>query len=169
MTLNRNEEARPDAARRTAVVVVAGEDSLPDRTFQEVRRRFGDFYEQFVFLTVGLVDEEVMDAKDFSGSEVSARVSTTARGAVTSSLEQARKAGLTAVACVAVGTDPVEEVERLAVELVRQCPQAMFFLGKLVFENRRWYHGLLHRRTAEGIQERLERRGIPLTILPMVV
>jgi hypothetical protein len=165
----RNENGKPDAPRRTAVVVVAGEDSIPDRTFEEIRRRFGDFYEQIVFLTVGLVDHEVMDAQGFEGSEVRTRVSTTARGAITSSLELARKAGMTAVACVAIGTDPVDEVERLAVELVRQCPQAMFFVGKLVFEHRRWYHGLLHRATAEEIQRRLERRGFPLTILPVVV
>jgi hypothetical protein len=84
-------------------------------------------------------------------------------------VEQARKIGMAAVTCVAVGTDPVVEVERLSVDFARRCPSALFFLGKLVFQNQKWYHPLLHGRTAEAIQRRLERHGLPVAILPMIV
>jgi len=162
-------DGTPDPGRRTAILIVAGEDSAPDRAYEAIRSRFGDYYDQIIFLTIGLVDYEVVDAKDFDGGEVRTRVSKTARGAVNTCVEKARTAGIAAVVCVAIGTNPVDEVEKLSVELARSCPKAMFFLGKVVFENRKWYHGLLHGRTGEAIQGRLERQGLPVTILPIVV
>ena len=156
-----------DSARRTAVLIVAGEDSAPDRAFDAIRRYFGDFYDQVVFLTIGLVDYPVMDG--VNGEEIGPHVRNAARGAVTTCVERAREAGVAALTCVAIGTDPVDEVEKLAVDFARRCPRAMFFLGKLVFENQRWYHPFLHGRTAESIQRRLERHGLPLAVLPVVV
>jgi hypothetical protein len=148
-------------------LIVAGEDSAPDRAFEAIRRYFGEFYEQIVFMTIGLVDQEVMD--DIKGTEIATTVHHSARGVVTTCVDRARSAGMAAVTCVAIGTDPVEEVEKLSVDLARRCPMAMFFLGKLVFQHQKWYHPLLHGRTAEAIQRRLERRGLPVVILPVVV
>lgn len=152
---------------RTAVLIVAGEDSVPDRAFEAIRSRFEGYYEQIVFLSIGLVDYQVID--DVESSQIGSHVRTTARGAVTTCLEQARRAGMTAVTCVAIGTDPVEEVEKLSLEFARKWPKAMFFLGKIVFQRRKWYHALLHGRTGDAIQRRLERRGLPLAVLPIVV
>ncbi len=153
--------------QRTAVLIVAGEDSAPDRAFESMRAHFGDFYDQIVFLSIGLVDYQVID--DVESSQIGTHVRTTARGAVTTCLEQARKAGMSAVTCVAIGTDPVAEVEKLSVGFAKRCPQVMFFLGKVVFRQERWYHPLLHSRTGEAIQRRLERCGLPVTVLPIVV
>ena len=169
MTTFADENGTPDPSRRTAILIVAGEECAPDRTFEEIRSRFGEFFDQIVILSIGLVDYEVVDAKDFNGAEVGNRVTATARGAVSKCVEEARRAGLATVTCVAIGTDPVEEIEKLSVDFARRCPKAMFFLGKVVFENRKWYHGLLHSRSAEAIQKRLERRGLPVTILPIVL
>src|SRR6185295_975895 len=106
---------------------------------------------------------------DVETAKIGSYVRSTARGAVTACLEQARKAGMAAVTCVAIGTDPVEEVEKLSVNFARKWPQAMFFLGKVVFQRERWYHSLLHGRTGDAIQRRLERQGLPVAILPIVV
>ncbi len=156
-----------DPDRKTAVLIVAGEDSAPDRAFEEIQRLFPDYFDQIVFMTIGLVDYPVVDM--VKASEVGNYVRHTARGALTTCVEQARKVGMAAVTCVAVGTDPVDEVERLSVDFAKRCPSAMFFLGKLVFQNQKWYHPLLHGRTAEAIQRRLERHGLPVAILPILV
>lgn len=153
--------------RRTAVLIVAGEDSAPDRAFDAIRRHFGEFYDQIIFMSIGLVDYQVVD--DHESSEIGSYVRHTARGAVTTCLEKAKSAGMEAVTCVAIGTDPVDEVEKLAVDFSKRSPETMFFLGKIVFQNQKWFHSLLHSRTGEAIQRRLERRGLPLTILPVVV
>lgn len=159
------EETSPEL--RTAVLIVAGEDSAPDRAFEAIRSRFGDYYDQIIFLSIGLVDYQVID--DVESAKIGTYVRTTARGAVTTCIEQARKAGMAAVTCVAIGTDPVTEVEKHSVEFAQKWPHVMFFLGKIVFERERWYHSLLHGRTADAIQRKLERRGLPVAILPIVV
>lgn len=158
-----------DPDQRTAVLIVAGEDSAPERAFEAIRRYFGDYYDQIIFLTIGLVDFQVVDAPDFKSSEVGPYVRRAARGAVTTCEEQARRVGMSAVTCIAIGTDPVDEVEKLAVDFARRCPSAMFFLGKIVFQRQKWYHPLLHGRTGEAIQRRLERCGLPVVILPVVL
>ncbi|HLY11945.1 MAG TPA: hypothetical protein VKW04_21775 [Planctomycetota bacterium] len=168
MTIRRSIDAM-DPGRRTAVLIVAGEDSAPDRAFDMIQRLFGDYFDQIVFLTIGLVDYPVIDAPDFKASDVGRYVRHTARGSVTTCVDQARRAGMAAVTCIAVGTDPVDEVEKLSVGFAQRCPTAMFFLGKVVFQEQKWYHPLLHGRTAESIQRRLERHGLPVAILPIVV
>ena len=159
----------PDPDQRTAILIVAGEDSVPERTFEAIRTHFGEYYDQIVFLTIGLVDYEIIDDADFKGSDLGDRVRRTARGAVSKCLERAREQGVEAITCVAIGTNPVDEVEKLCADFAARCPKAMFFLGKVVFQNRRWYHGFLHSRTADAIQKRLEQRGLPVAILPVVV
>ena len=156
-----------EKARRTAVLIVAGEDSAPDRAFEAIRFHFGEFYDQIIFMSIGLVDYQVID--DVQSSEIGSHVRHAARGAVTTCLEKAKRAGMEAVTCVAIGTDPVDEVEKLSMDFAKRCPGTMFFLGKVVFENQKWFHSFLHSRTGEAIQRRLERRGLPLTILPVVV
>jgi hypothetical protein len=154
---------------RTAVLIVAGEDSAPDRAYETIRSRFGAYFDQIVFITVGLLDHEALDAPDFKSGEVGERVKQEAKGAIRSCVDRAREAGMEAITCVAIGTDPADEIERLCAEFAARCPQAMFFLGKVVFRNRRWYHGLLHASTADSVQRRLEQRGLPLVILPFVI
>jgi hypothetical protein len=161
--------APPDPDQRTAVLIVAGEDTAPERAYESIRTHFAGYYDQIVFLTVGLVDYAVIDDSDFKGSEIGERVKSGAQGAVRACLDRAREAGMEALACVAIGTDPVAEVEKLCMDFSGRCPKAMFFLGKVVFRNPRWYHGLLHSRTPEAIQKRLEQRGLPLAILPFVI
>ena len=168
MTIRRGIEA-VDPSRRTAVLIVAGEDSAPDRAFDVIQRLYGDYYDQIIFMTIGLVDYPALDSPDFKASDVGRYVRHTARGAVTTCVEQARRVGMAAITCIAVGTDPVDEVEKMSVEFSQRCPSAMFFLGKLVFQHQKWYHPLLHGRTAEAIQRRLERHGLPLAILPIVI
>jgi len=158
-----------DPRRRTAVLIIAGDEAAPERAFEAIQKYFGVYYDQIVFLTVGVVDYHLIDAPDFKGSEVGRQARQEARGAVSTCIEEARRAGMAAVTCVAVGTDPVDEVEKLSADFARRCPSAMFFLSKVVFRTQRWYHPLLHERTGEAIQRRLERRGLPVVVLPVVL
>ena len=45
----------------------------------------------------------------------------------------------------------------------------IFFSGKLIFEERRWYHKILHNETAYAIQHRLQFAGHTMVILPVRV
>ncbi|MCL5269151.1 MAG: glycosyltransferase, partial [bacterium] len=41
-------------------------------------------------------------------------------------------------------TEAVAEVERLCREIAREFPQAIFFIGKVIFQTEKWYHRFLH-------------------------
>ena len=68
-----------------------------------------------------------------------------------------------------VGTEAVSECTRLAEEIAKEFPRAIFFAGKLIFERERWFDRLLHNETANQIQRRLQFAGLAMVILPVRV
>ena len=42
----------------------------------------------------------------------------------------------------------------------------LFFAGKLIWQNERWYHRLLHNNTAHALQKRLHWAGRAMVIMP---
>ena len=43
----------------------------------------------------------------------------------------------------------------------------MFFAGKLVFEQERWYQRFLHNETAAAVERRLQFAGLPMIVMPI--
>jgi hypothetical protein len=48
---------------------------------------------------------------------------------------------------MALGTEAVETATQLCREVAKEFPAALFFAGKLVFEQERWYQRVLHNET----------------------
>ena len=61
------------------------------------------------------------------------------------------------------------EAERLCREVAREFPRAVFFAGKLVFEQERSYQRLLHNETAYQLQRRLQFAGMNAMVMPVRV
>jgi len=80
-----------------------------------------------------------------------------------------RHHGLRAAWRMATGTEAVSALESLCREVAREFPRAVFFSGKLVFREERWYHKLLHNETGYALQRRLQFAGLPTIILPIRV
>jgi hypothetical protein len=59
----------------------------------------------------------------------------------------------------AIGTDAVDEAEKLCLQIAREFPRATFFTGQVVFERETWLRRLLHNQTAYAIQRRLQLAG----------
>jgi hypothetical protein len=78
----------------------------------------------------------------------------------------AQKLGLPATSYMSIGTDPVDELEKVCLAVKKDFPQAMFFAGRLMFRRDSWYQRLFHNQTAYSLQHRLQWDGIPMTILP---
>ena len=68
-----------------------------------------------------------------------------------------------------MGTEAVETATQLCREVAREFPRTLFFAGKLVFEQERWYQRLLHNETAYQIQRRLQFAGLNAMVLPVRV
>jgi len=84
-------------------------------------------------------------------------------------VENAQRLGLPAGYRVAMGTEAVAESVRVAQEIARDFPRAIFFAGKLIFERERWFDRFLHNETAYAMQRRLQFAGLQMVVLPVRV
>jgi hypothetical protein len=163
-----------DPERPLAVFLVGGEESLGPAAFGMFGSRYAKEYSQVLFLAVGIMNQSVVDSGvdgsgNFKGTEEAQRLRERARESLQSYLDGARSLGLKAACLVSVSVNAAQEISRLSDEITAAHPKAVYFLGKLVFEKPRWYHRWLHGSTSDTIRKHLEKKGHPVTVLPVVV
>jgi len=66
-----------------------------------------------------------------------------------------------------VGTEVAVEVEKSAEELSSRYQRALFVAGQLIFEEDTFWNRVLHNETAFMVQKRLQRRGMPMIVVPV--
>jgi hypothetical protein len=84
-------------------------------------------------------------------------------------VELARRLGLAAEYRFAIGTDVLDSGEELCHGIASEFSRPVFFLGKLIFEQERFFQRLLHNETAYQLQRRLQFRGLNAMVLPVRV
>ena len=70
---------------------------------------------------------------------------------------------------LAVGTDLIQELEGISLDLAKEFRRAVVFTGQLVFQRENLFTRSLHHETAFSIQRRLQFLGIQVVILPIRV
>jgi amino acid transporter len=155
-------EFDPDA--KTAVLLVNGFNGLGLHTLFSVIRLFGDFYKNFVFVQVG-----VIDAGNFKGSEEVDRLQTHIQSEVNRYVDFMQRHGYYAEGVCSLGIDVVDQVSDVAPKVQERFPQAVFFGGQLVFPKDTILSRWLHNYIAFSVQRRFYRQGIPFVILPIRV
>jgi K+ transporter len=151
----------PEPEKPTAALLVGSYGGLGIHTLLNVFRAFPGHFKGVVFLSVGVVD-----SGSFKGEEEVERLAHETSDALARYVELARGLGIPATSRKALGTDAVEEGEKLCLGLVREFPQTTFFAGQVIFERERWFQRLLHNQTAYAIQKRLQWAGRTMVILP---
>ncbi|MBI4667378.1 MAG: APC family permease [Nitrospinae bacterium] len=151
----------PDASKRTAIILVSGYGGLGLHTFLNVFKEFPGHFEGVVFVSVA-----VIDWREFKGELMVERL----KGKVEADLKKyvwfSRGQGIPATYRFTVGTDTVDEAEKLCLQLAGEYPHSTIFAGKIIFEKERWYHRLLHNETAFAIQKRLQWAGKTVVVAP---
>jgi amino acid transporter len=151
-----------DTQAPTAVFLVNGYNGLGMHALLAVPRLFGSHFRNFVFVSVG-----VIDSSRFKGAaEVENLRASTVEG-LEKYVRLARSGGMYAEYWYALGTDAIEEVEKLCEEVVRTFPRSVFFAGKLVFERENVLTRLLHNQAAYTLQRRLQFKGLQMVVLPV--
>ncbi|HXY70461.1 MAG TPA: APC family permease [Gemmatimonadales bacterium] len=160
--------AEPSAAPRaldprapTAAVLVASYGGLGIHTALNVFRFFPGYYKNLVFLSVGVVD-----SGGFKGEGAIEELRHKTEQSLAEYVELARRIGVPATSRYALGTDAVDEGEKLCLEVAREFPRVTYFAGKVIFQREAWYQHLLHNETAAAIQKRLQWVGKPVVIIP---
>ncbi len=152
----------PGPSVPTAVVLVGGYGGLGIHTILNIHRSFPGYFKRFVFISVGVVDSgafkgegEIEHLRARTGAELDNYVAL------------ARRFGFPATSRLAIGTDPVDEAERLCLAVSREFPRVVFFAGKVIFRRERWYNRFLHNQMAYSVQKRLQWLAIPMVIVPV--
>jgi len=153
-----------DPKAKTAVLFVNGFNGLGLHTLFNIIRLFGGTFKNFVFVQIG-----VIDAGNFKGAEEVEHLETHSKEQVERYVAYMRQHGYYAEGHSAVGIDVVEEVTKMAPQILERFPQAIFFGGQLVFPEDTFFTRLLHNNIVFAVQRKFYHNGIPFVILPIRV
>ena len=153
-----------DPKQPTAVVLAGSYGGIGIHTMLNVMRAFPSYYQNFVFVVVGVVD-----SGGFKGEHGVADLKQQTAETVDQYVALARRLGLPATGRWSVGTDVVAEAEAVCLLVAKEFPRATFFAGKLIFQKDSWWRRVLHNETAFAIQKRLQWDGKTMMTMPVRV
>jgi hypothetical protein len=153
-----------DPRAPTAVLLVGGYGGLGVHALLTIQRTFPNFFKNFIFVSVGVVDSASM-----KGIEEVERVRRRTEAALQRYVDLGHRLKLAADYRMEMGTEVVAAAEKLCLQLGREFPRAVFFAGKLVFQKERWFQRVLHNESAYQLQRRLQLAGLNAMVLPVRV
>jgi amino acid transporter len=151
----------PDPHAPTAIVLVGGFSGLGIHTLLGALRFGPGRFSNVVFISAGVVD-----SGNFKGADGVEELRQHTEEALNKYVDYARRIGIPAVGYMTIGSDAVDELERLCVEVRQKFPRSVVFAGQLVFQRDTWYRRLMHNGTAFSLQRRLQWDNVPMVILP---
>ena len=155
-------ELSPDGP--TAIVLVESYAGLGIHTLLSIHRMLPRHFKNFVFCSVGLVDSgQFKGAHDVEALEDKVRVD------LEKYVTLAQRMGFYAEYRFTVGTDLIEELEGICLDLTKEFRRPVVFAGQLVFQRENLFTRTLHHETAFSIQRRLQFAGVQVIILPIRV
>ena len=153
-----------DPKQPTAVLMVGSYAGLGIHSLLSIQRLFPNYFKNFIFVSVG-----VIDSASFTHVEAVDEVRTRTERDLARYVGLARGLGLPAGFRMSMGTEAVEASEGLCRAVAHEFPRSIFFAGKLIFEEERWYQRLLHNETAYQLQRKLQFAGLNAMVLPVRV
>ena len=160
----RREAPVRDESAPTAVLFVRNFGGLGIHSFLNIHRIFPNYYKNFVFISIGVVDWQ-----NFKGAEEVKNLENHITEELKKYIRLANNFGFHAESIHSVEIDTLSAVEKRCEEIQRKYNKAVFFVGKLVFEEENLFTRLLHNQTAFSIQRILQFKGIPTIVLPIRV
>jgi len=164
---DKNANAEPttlDPKEPTAVISVASFSGFGLHQILSIHKIFPGHFKQFMFVSAAVVD-----SGNFKGAEEIEHLEQQTEEELRRYVAWTQAHGFRADYRMAVGTEAVATIEELCRELATEYPRAIFFMGRLIFREEKWYHRLLHNETPHAIQRRLQFEGIQAMVLPIRV
>jgi amino acid transporter len=153
-----------DSKAKTAAILVNGFNGLGLHTLFSVFRLFGNSYKNYVFVEIGSID-----AGNFKGADEIDNLGNFVRNETSKYVDYMTEHGYYAEAYYSLGTDVVDEVNKLVPSITEKFPDIVFFGGQLVFTKESLMDRWLHNYAVFAIQQNLYIHGIPFVILPIKV
>lgn len=157
-----------------AVLLVGGENELGPVSLKLFAQTYGSEFRQILFVSVGIMDYGVLDAGadpslGFKGTEEARRLQDKTVHRLDPFVQSAQQLGFKVDVRVSIATDPIEEIDAVADGILHGFPRSTFFISKMVFRKKRWFHRLLHGGTSDALKARLEKKGVQVRVLPLVL
>jgi hypothetical protein len=153
-----------DEKEPTAVLFVRNFGGLGIHSFLSIHRIFPNYFKNFVFFSIGVVDW-----KNFKGAKEVDNLERHIAGELKKYVRLSNNFGFYAESIHSIEIDTLSAVEERCEEIQRRYNKAIFFVGKLVFEEENLFTRFLHNQTAFSIQRILQFKGIPSIVLPIRV
>ena len=112
-----------------------------------IRKAFPDYFKNVIFVSAA-----VIDSGHFKGKKELDALRKQVEASAEKYVELARRLGWNASAVTSIGTDPVEDLYRLCIDVAGRFPRVMFFGGKLIWKRESWWQRILHNETALQVQ-----------------
>ena len=148
----------------TAVISISSFSGFGLHQILSIHKAFPNYFKQIVFVSAAVVD-----SGNFKGAEELDRLQTNTEENLRKYVNWAQAHGFSADYRMALGTEAVATVEAICLDVAKEFPRAIFFTGRLIFKEEKWYHRLLHNETPHAIQRRLQFEGIQAMVLPIRV
>lgn len=153
-----------DIHKPTAVLLVGSYGPLGIHALAQLRRLFGEHFQQIIFISVGVVD-----SGNFKGTDEMEALRQQTEDSMKKYVALATRFGMAARSMSVIGNEPVQPAVELCTEAALRYRNIMFFAGKLIFQRETFFQRLLHNETAIAVQNRLQWLGYPMLILPIRV
>jgi amino acid transporter len=160
----RTDIVKVDPQAMTAIQLVSGYNGIGVHSFLQICSAFPGHYKNFIFVSVGIVDQEMFKDGE-SVPELLEEVNTSLQRYV----KLAQKYGYAAEGYSGVGTNVVDAATDLCRTLHESFPKSTVFSGNLVFSRESLLHRILHNETAFAVQRRLQWEGITNVVMPIRV
>jgi len=158
------EEVALDPGQATAVILVGSYGGIGIHTLWHIIRSFPQHFKNYIFLSVG-----VIDSGTFKGEGEIEALQSNIEAGLLRYVGFCRRMNLPATYRCAVGTDVINEAERLCLAIREEFSRCVVFAGQLIFQRERWYQRILHNQTAFALQKRLQWHDMTMVILPVRV
>jgi K+ transporter len=153
-----------DPNKPTAILLVESYNGLGIHSLLSIVKQFPGYFKQMVFVSVAVVD-----SGNFKGAGEIDRLEANTKNELDRYVKLAANLGFPASSKMSVGTEAVEEAEKICLDLSHEFKKSVFFAAKLVFQKQKWYQRILHTETASAIQNRLQFMGLSMVVLPVRV
>ena len=164
VTAERAGPSKLDCKAPTAVLTVSDFSGYGLHHVLAIQRLLPGYFKNIIFVSAG-----VLDSGNFKGSEGIGQLEAQKRAHLADYVAWSRQQGLEADSRLRLGTETIDTLEKILIELSREYSRMIVFTGKLIFKEQRWYHPILHNETASAIQRRLQFNGVQVVVLPVRV
>ena len=157
-----HELPKRDVAKPTAVILVSKYNGVGLHSVLAIPQLFGHHFQNFVFVSVG-----VIDSSRFKGADEIENLKASTEQMLQQYVDFVRQHGRYAEYWYALGTDALEELEKLCQNVQRSFRRSCFFAGKLVFSEENFLTRQLHNQASTALQRRLQFKGLQMIVLPV--